>query len=703
MKKLLFAAAMTMLAGALPGQQPAQPTDQNARDLKFVKAPPIKPVNADGSLAIPRSYALVIGIAQYPNLPPKGQLQFPERDAASIYTALISQEGGRFPPENVHRLYGKDATLKNIRYELEQWLPSVTKDDDRVLIYFAGHGFLGGDGKAYLAPEDIDLQNLAGSAYPMDELGRAIGTSIKGKWKVLMTDACHSGAITPEADTQQINTSLLNLNKSLFSMTASRDREQSFESERWGGGHGAFTWFLIQGIQGEADANRDGVVTADELAEYVRVNVRRETNARQNPTGDRGSFDPNMVLAYNPNHAPTTTEQSAFGSLVVETNMDGVEVFVDDQSRGKIDKGKQLNLPGLTPGKHWVKAVRMGYEPDGPREVVVYPGQPTTVTTRIVIAIRPKKAAVDEFDKGMKFYQNGYEKNYQKAVEHFQNAINLEPKYSKAYLYLARAYNALTEEDKAKAAFAKAVEIDPDYAEAHSSFGGMLLDLGDVDQSIRELNRAITLEPNDAMTDALLAVAFTRNQMVRPPAEQDYKEAEKYARAAIALNPKYGEAHLALAEALRRKNRYLDAKQEYEAYLKLSAFDSGVAGKLNYYVLGSLIGFGKKTRAAQTDIWKELQFTANFGMCDCERLSKNWDASIRYCEIAAKQDPSDPYAHYNIGWSLINKFNNTKDCTLLGSAKSQFENVVQLSPEIAEAANAKTYISKIDKLSAICK
>ena len=49
---------------------------------------------------------------------------------------------------------------------------------------------------------------------------------------------------------------------------------------------------MVKGLEGEADANGDGIVDADELGEYVRENVRLATNARQNPTADRGSYDP---------------------------------------------------------------------------------------------------------------------------------------------------------------------------------------------------------------------------------------------------------------------------------------------------------------------------------------------------------------------------------------------------------------------------
>ncbi|HKF26548.1 MAG TPA: caspase family protein, partial [Candidatus Acidoferrum sp.] len=267
-----MAACFALLVPAVSAQQPAtqQPTPQQPsaatqRDLRVEKdAAPVLIPGRQQAVRIPRSYALVVGIANYQNLTAAQQLQFPERDAESVYSILISTEGGNFRAENVHKLVGAKATLARLRSELEEWLPSVAKDDDRVLIYFAGHGFVYG-GRAYLAPYDIDLKSIAATGYPMDALGRDMGVKIKGKWKVLLTDSCHSGAFNPDADVQLINGTLGNLNRSLFSMTASRDRERSFESKDWGGGHGIFTYYVVKGLEGAADESGDGVVTADEL------------------------------------------------------------------------------------------------------------------------------------------------------------------------------------------------------------------------------------------------------------------------------------------------------------------------------------------------------------------------------------------------------------------------------------------------------
>ena len=122
-----------------------------------------------------RVRTLVIGITHYANLPASKQLRYPDRDAQSIYTTLISEQGGQFPTNHVRVLTDAQATQANILQEMESWLPAVTAPNDRVLIYFAGHGFISG-GKGYLAPYDVDPHNIADTAIPMDTLGTLIGS-----------------------------------------------------------------------------------------------------------------------------------------------------------------------------------------------------------------------------------------------------------------------------------------------------------------------------------------------------------------------------------------------------------------------------------------------------------------------------------------------------------------------------------------------
>lgn len=684
---LMFALALG--GGWLAAQTPPQKPPEKPRDLKYEsgKAPAPAPAKV---VAIPRSYALVVGIAKYENLPASAQLDDSERDAESIYSILISQEGGNFRAENVHRLIGSQATLANLKKELEVWLPSMAKPDDRVLIYFAGHGFVF-NSKAYLAPYDLDPKNVAGTGYPMAELSDVVGNRIRAKWKVLLTDSCHSGAIAPDADARTLNNTLLDLNTSLFSLTASRDRERSFESKDWGGGHGIFTYYVVKGLEGEADENGDGVVTADELGDYVYRNVREATNGAQNPTWDRGSFDPSMLLAYIPSairaaHPPPPKD----GTVVIVSNMDGVEVFIDGKSVGVVNKGTPLRLPGMLPGTHTIKGVKMGYEPDGPRDEMVYPGQETTISVKIMIARRRNKAAESLFDNGMEHYNKGYADNYRKAVDDFEKALAIDPAYSQAALYLGRAYNSLFEEQKSEAAMRRAIEIDPDYMEARVSLAGMLLDIGDSDESLRQLNVVTQREPADATAWYLLAEAYRMKGM--------YGQSIDAARKAIQLSPNIAEAHLWLAESLRLSGKYPESSQEYLSYLRLSDFDSKLAGKMNYYVVGFLVGMGKKKRAAQTDTWKDMRSLAYFGLCDSARKQKEYDSAIGFCQKSLTYDPTDPYVHYALALAYMHKADQTGSLEALAAARKHFHDMLNINSDIAEAQYAKQNLKNIDQV-----
>ena len=369
MKFMLRTGLILTFAAAACFAQPQQQTQpkQQQRDLKIEKiedagAPPKQQI-------IPRSYAVIVGISRYQNCEERLQLQFAERDAQSIYTIAISPEGGNFKQENVHVLEGAKATLANVRHEIGEWLPSVAKEGDRVLIYFAGHGFIY-QGKGYLAPFDFDLNNVAATGYPMDELSVAIGSKIHATSKILLTDACHSGAISPE-DVESLNAKLEKLNPSLFSLTASRASERSFESPDLEGGHGVFTYYVVRGMGGAADVSpRDGIVTADELSEYVHTQVREAT---------QGPAEPNLrPQQLRSKHAAFlhTFERAAGNAAGAEDRRPGVRI---QHGRGRSICGWQIHrysLQGKVAQRAWIAAWRAHCEgrPHGVRAGWAAPG-----------------------------------------------------------------------------------------------------------------------------------------------------------------------------------------------------------------------------------------------------------------------------------------------------------------------------------------
>ncbi len=698
---LLCAAAGLVVAQPKPQQPPKTPPAQaqQKRDLTLEKveesgAEP--PSNLPFKMP-PQSYALVIGINKYKNLPAENQLAFAEADANLMFTVLISREGGAFERQNVHMLTGDRATLANIRHELETWLPENAKEDDRVLVYFAGHGFLDRQtGKGYLAPYDIDPYHYGSTGLPMEEIGQVIGTKIRAKNKILLTDACHSGAITPE-DTAALNNGLQRLNASIFSLTASRDREISREDEVFGGGHGVFTWYVYQGMQGAADNSpRDGEVTADELAEYVHTQVREATGGKQNPTSEKASFDPGMFLAYVPaNAVPGKAPEPKFVNLYFVSDRDDTTVLLDGKVVGVAGKSAPLPFPGVAPGSHTVEGVHDGFEPYGPDDIIVYPGQDKTINIKIDIPKRRKKAALDDVREGLKCYlgkqgcTKGDQPDYAKAADLFQKALQAEPDYAQAAYYLGRTYNALSDEEKAYKYLQQAIKIQPDYLEAHATYAGMLLDRLQSDEAIRQLNFVLQRQPGNADGLTQMAQAYRIKGM--------YAESIDMAQKAIAAAPQRAEPHLWMGDSLRLSDRNNEAQNEYLAYLKLSNFDSKFAGKLNYWAVGFLIGMGKKSRAAEHDIWSDMRSLAYFGLCDSANQLKQYDSAIPFCLKALTYDPQDAFAHYALGFSYMMKAAAQNDVAGMDPALLHFAKVIELNPDLDQANRAKAYTAQIKK------
>src|SRR5439155_6422581 len=82
----------------------------------------------------------------------------------------------------------------------------------------------------------------------------------------------------------------------ILGLMASRPKELSYEGPQYGGGHGAFSYYLLKALEGAADKNKDGKVDVNEVINYVQAEVSKATNDKQHPR-EFGSMDNAVALS----------------------------------------------------------------------------------------------------------------------------------------------------------------------------------------------------------------------------------------------------------------------------------------------------------------------------------------------------------------------------------------------------------------------
>jgi TPR repeat protein len=228
-----------------------------------------------------QSWALIIGINRYRSSAIR-PLSYAEKDARDIKTAL---ERTGFPSDNIFLLLNHEATKDAIEEHFYERLGRRANQDDRVLVFFAGHGEQeqrphGGE-ENFLLPHDADRNNLPRTALSLEEL-RRIGNWIKARHILFVLDACHSGfpiervapgELTPEHLQRLARTRAMQI------LSAGRSGETAKEQH----GNGIFTSHLLRGLEGLADFNKDGLITLGELYVFVFNKVSEETFGDQNP------------------------------------------------------------------------------------------------------------------------------------------------------------------------------------------------------------------------------------------------------------------------------------------------------------------------------------------------------------------------------------------------------------------------------------
>ena len=232
----------------------------------------------------PNAVALIIGVESYSKLP---SAQYANSDASHFYDYANQALG--VPPSKIKLLTGAQAGRTDLLLAMKSWMKTeVAGGKSDVYIFFAGHGLSSPDGnKTYLPPADGDRDLLDETSILRDDL---IASAKGAKTITMFLDTCYSGGTRTNevllADARPIaimqSKSNLPQNVTLLAAASGTQLSSTYEAAK----QGLFSYWLMKGLEGDADANKDKKITTGELHEYVSKKVgpmAQSRNRQQDP------------------------------------------------------------------------------------------------------------------------------------------------------------------------------------------------------------------------------------------------------------------------------------------------------------------------------------------------------------------------------------------------------------------------------------
>jgi|GEM_PF-3499726 len=263
---------------AAPAPAPAPQARPEAAPASDVDEPSYK-----SAAPRPDDFALLIGISKYRDIP---EAQFAEKDVRAVKRHLLAMG---YPEENIVSLLGDHATNSSIAEKLERWFPMNVSAASTVFVYYSGHGAPDPESKqAYLVPWDGQPGDLADTAFPLARFYKDL-QKLPAKRVLVALDSCFSGAGGRSVLAKGARPLVTRVDAAvpqdgkLVVFTASQADQISGTLEDQG--HGAFTYYFLKGLDGEA-SDGSGRVTAGSLYGYLakRVSAAAHRQEReQNP------------------------------------------------------------------------------------------------------------------------------------------------------------------------------------------------------------------------------------------------------------------------------------------------------------------------------------------------------------------------------------------------------------------------------------
>lgn len=567
--------------------------------------------SANAKTAGGQTFALLIGISQYQKLPKDQWLEFANADATTFANHLKSARGGNVPPANILLLTDAQATTAALRNGFETFLKGRAGKSDTVMIVIAAHGTVETPGNkgAYILTYDSDPQDLATTALPMVEIQKLSQEKLSHVGRLaIFIDVCRAGTIGTIKSTG-VNTAVEHLGEAegeMLGLMASRPKELSYEGAQYGGGHGAFSYYVLKGLEGDADQNKDGKVTAGELIDYARDKVPGATENKQHPR-DFGSIDnavvlsdvskPGIQLSLWPRLRGADGQPIYLASAYYEQG-EAAQEAARDLSRFEEALGAGHILPDdigsafvplrllqkeLPPDRYLMVAnqLRVALENRAQQVLLRYLSgdQVPQVRSDFDLAARYTDAAAtltpeSLFLQGREAFFKGrtllFDKNFSASAGLLEDAIRIDPGGGYAYNALGIAYLEQADYTKAIPAFHDAIRRAPQWAYPLHNLALAYTEVGDYASAIASYRKAMYLAPQYSYLPYNLGLVYQRINR-RKDAEAAYKTAMSLAPSAAEpynalaslkdASGKRKEAEVLYREALTKNGKFLAARQ----------------------------------------------------------------------------------------------------------------------------------------------
>ena len=464
-----------------------------------VRAISIKKVEKQFSNYYRRKVALCVGINNYPHFP---TLEYAVKDAQTIAGVL---KGHDF--DEVVLLTDSRAGKNKIVNELLR-IKAETNKDDLVVFYFAGHGATDkdheGKDQGYLLAADTKDKNIRDTGISMG-LFKDISETMSAKHILFLVDSCYSGygltrtvgtkSFEPGDDIRQYLQTITGA-RAVELLTAGGKDELAHERQ----GHGIFTSFLLDALEGKTTHADDGVITALEIASYIKQNVIRETRGKQSPAFGYllGNGDVAFITGRQPKAAVqeqkplTIAEIEALYKEALALEEKGDYQTAETRMNMAYVHYRRLPSPDEATLIKYLKLIGTLSREMQKNDMAIYYGNELLGTSKEILdhalaynSIGGAYRAKGEYDRAI-----GY---YQKSLKIYLDKLGPDhPDVAASYNNIGDSYDSKGEYDRAIENFQKSLKIrldklGPDHPYVAASYGN----IGNVYDSKGEYDRSI--------------------------------------------------------------------------------------------------------------------------------------------------------------------------------------------------------------------